>query len=196
MSKLKAEIAKYQLNSRCHIVFFVDKDRSLTRMRMDFRGPVANIPSLKNAKLPGKNFLAPSVIARLKVMDACFATALEMSGFKGLLSFGKKDVALVLVCGKRRVAFDTDNCLATVRDWLEPRTKKVGKAKQRGWGIGLVENDRQIRGLAVYDKDLGIRLEKSVLVVQQFDTGKQSLAQVIDGVFKEIVEEAASCQAN
>lgn len=193
MAKYKDEIAKYQKDSYCRVEFETNA-KGLRRIRVDFCGPVANIPSLKNAKLPGRNFLSPTVRARLKVMDDCYRSALGGALWESGLGFGPADVALVLVCAKRKVSFDTDNCLATVRDWLEPGIKKVGKGKHRGWGVGLIENDRQVRGLAIYDKDLGGKLSKSILVVERLDSPR-SLPAMIESVFREI-EQGELCPAN
>lgn len=160
---------KYLEGAGCGIEVFHD-GKALTRIKIEFTGQAAHIPSLKNSKVIGNYvpFTNPKVMARLKVMDFVYFKALSHLGIRHLPSFGLQPVMMVLVCAKRKVAFDTDNCLTTVRDWLEPRSKLGGRGKHRGWGVGLVENDRQIRGFVFQDKDLGFKLDRSLLVVQRW----------------------------
>lgn len=165
-SAMKLELAKWSVGSQIGVQIHLSDDQP-QRMVIELAGPIANIPSLKNSKLPGKNFLNRSVLARLKVMDACYKLSLQRAKAPANISFGKEPVTVLVVCGRRKVAFDTDNCFATVRDWMEHPIKKVGKGKNRGWGVGLVENDRQIKGMAVYCKDIGLEMSNSLIVIQR-----------------------------
>lgn len=187
MSKLKEYLLKYAPGSGCNIEAYI-KHRRIERVKIELLGPIAHIPSLKNSKLPGKNFINAETLARIKVMDTVFKQTAAKLGLHFRMSFDKEDVALIVVCAKRKVAFDTDNCLATVRDWLEPATKKVGKGRLRGWGIGLIDNDRQVKGLALYDKDLGLTLDKSIIILQRFDRTKDRLAEFVHEAFFDINE--------
>ena len=185
MTKLSDYLSKYMYGSACAVELSI-RHGGLRRVKIEFSGPAANIPSLKNSKIPGKNFVNPSTMARIRLMDYLYENSLKKCQIPAPITFGQLPVALMLICAKRKVHFDTDNCLATVRDWLEPKTKKVGKGKQRGWGIGIVENDRQIRGFAVYDKDLGLDLKKSILIIQPYDGAKERLAEFVQSVFFDI----------
>ena len=195
MSKLKEYLLKYSSGAGCSIEVFV-KEKRLERVKLEFMGPIAHIPSLKNSKVPGTNFINPKTRARLRIMDYVYGETRAKLGLKFPLTFGKEDVSIIVVCASRKVAFDTDNCLATIRDWLEPPLKKVGKGKARGWGVGLVENDRQIKGLAVYDKDIGLKLDKSIVVVQRFDSTKDKLSEFVNHVFFEASEEISKWVVN
>lgn len=188
MSKLKEYLLKYSSGSGCSIELFVKKQK-IERVKLEFSGPIAHIPSLKNSKMPGKNFTNVETMARLKVMDYVYKQSVAKSGIHFPVNFGKDDVALILICAKRKVAFDTDNCLATIRDWLEPPTKKVGKGRTRGWGVGLVDNDRQIKGIAIYDRDIGLTLDKSIVVIQRYDRTKDRMTDFVHDVFFDISED-------
>lgn len=183
VSKLKQEIAKWAQGSEIGIGAQMLEGKA-QRVVIELRGPIANIPSLKNSKLPGKNFLNLSVLSRLKVMDACFKQTIAEMGNPDI-SFGADEVTCLVVCAKRKVSFDTDNVLATVRDWLEYPVKKVGKGRDRGWGIGLVDNDRQIKGLAVYCKDLGVIMEQSLIIIQRYALKKLEFQQFLETYFME-----------
>lgn len=188
MSKLKDLLLKYSSGAGCAVEILL-RSGKVDRLRLELSGPIAHIPSLKNSKMPGKNFTNPDVMARLKVMDYVYKESISKTGVHFPVSFGGEDVALIVVCARRKVAFDTDNCLATVRDWLEPSSKTVGKGRARGWGVGVVNNDRQIKGLALYDKDLGLKLEKSIIVVQRFDKTQDKLTEFVHNVFFDITED-------
>ena len=188
MSKLKEYLLKYSSGAGCSIEVCV-KERRLERVKLELMGPIAHIPSLKNSKVPGANFINPETMARIKVMDYVYKQTAAKLGITFPLTFGREDVSIVVVCAKRKVAFDTDNCLATVRDWLEPASKMVGKGRARGWGVGLVDNDRQIKGLALYDKDIGLKLDKSIVVVQRFDSTRDRLSEFVHSVFFDISED-------
>lgn len=194
MSKLRDALLKYSSGAGCSVEILVrsvpgEGDRKrLERVKLEFSGPIAHIPSLKNSKLPGRNFINPTTAARLKVMDYTYKQSIEKTGLRIPISFGNDDVALVVVCASRKVSFDTDNCLATIRDWLEPPIKKVGKGKGRGWGVGLVNNDRQVKGLALYDKDLGMKLDKSIIILQRYDKTRDKLIDFVHDAFFDISE--------
>ena len=105
--------------------------------------------------------------------------AVQKSGLPALPTFGKEEVIAILICAKRKVRFDTDNCLSTIRDWMEPRLKKGGRGKPRGWGVGLVENDSQIKGFVFQDKDLGFSLDTSLLIVQRWDLCSEKVSRFV-----------------
>lgn len=188
MSKLKDSLLKYSSGAGCSVEILLRGGR-IDRLRLEFTGPIAHIPSLKNSKIPGRNFINPDVMARLKVMDYVYKTSIAKTGVNFPVTFESEDVALIVVCARRKVSFDTDNCLATIRDWLEPPTKTVGKGRARGWGVGLIKNDKQVKGLALYDKDLGLNLDKSIIVIQRFDRTRDRLTEFVHNVFFDITEE-------
>jgi len=113
-------------------------------MHIAFRGPVAATPCFKNNRVKGI-WLPANVTARLKIMDTLFEEWVLTRSNRP--SF--EDEQLFMVCrfaskGTRRgTNFDSDNALSTIKDWLEPNIKN---GRNRGWGVGLTENDRLIRG--------------------------------------------------
>lgn len=163
---------KYSAGSRVEVEPEYD-DRGLARLDIRFFGPLSRIPSLKNSKAPGCNFMANDVRQRLGLMDrGYFQTGMQFT-------FGSAPVAMILVCGHRPNAFDKDNCVNTVQDWLEPRIKVVGKRKKRdrGWGVGVVDNDKQITSFAFYDHQLNQRLDHTSVTVLRWDLIQDSILQ-------------------
>lgn len=138
--------------STCQVVPGFDEAGEMSLLGIEFRGELANLPNLKNRKIPGKVFTNPDVEGKLLAMDQLFCAAAE--GKK--LSFGSQEVFILLICANRPRSFDVDSCMVTVRDWLEPNTKIVGKkVRSRGWGIGVLNDDKQARGIAIKWSDLG-----------------------------------------
>ncbi len=133
----KELIGKYTSQSSCVVRAW---DGGLGGFEITFYGALANVPSLKNKKIPGTNFTNPDVIARIASMDILFKEACPKPPF-----FGKSEVFVVMVCASRARSFDLIGCMETIQDWLEPSSKMVGKkSHKRGWGIGLIDNDSQV----------------------------------------------------
>lgn len=132
----------------------------LSCVRIEFHKETSRIPSLKNSKLPGRNFLNPETLNRLRAMDALYLRSTRVYNDSNL-SFGDQKVMGLLVCNKRPVRFDLDNCVAAVKDWCEPATKRG-----RGWGVGLVDDDSKLNIIAAHAEDLGLTLDHSLLILR------------------------------
>lgn len=145
----------YINGSECLVAPFYSAAKKITKIVIEFRGHLARIPSMKNSKLPGKNFPSADVMARVEGMT--FLYCKECEDLKIRPDFGTEEVFILLLCGDRGRSFDPDNCMTTVKDWLEPSEKQVGKREKRnrGWGIGLIQNDRQASGMALHAKSMG-----------------------------------------
>lgn len=173
----------YLANSQCAITLGT-KAGDLERLQIEFIGQVGDIPSLKNSKMPKTNFMNPQTKLRIGVMDILFAMGAAKLRFKKRITFGSQPVALLVVCKSRSRSFDPDNVLATVKDWLEPRFKQVGRQrKNRGWGVGVVDNDSQITGICIKDSDLGLNLDKTIIVVRRFNANWNKMQDVINEFF-------------
>ena len=133
----------------------------LSSVRIEFQGEIARIPSLKNSKIPGKNFINPDTLHRLKAMDALFWRAYSS---EKRLTFGSDQVVGLLVCSKRATRFDLDNCAASVKDWLEPATKRA-----RGWGVGLIDDDSQLTIFPVHAHQVGKNPSASTLILMRWE---------------------------
>ena len=184
MPKVKTKINDEDLDggpvrSRIDLVCSYNQTGTLSGLRMEIHGKAAQIPSLKNRKRHGGRvpFLDPAIKYRIRVLDYLYKKALEENRIDSL-SWGDTKVALIVICAKRKVAFDADNVLTTVRDWLEPPIKKYGKGKgkSRGWGIGLVDNDKTITGLVFTGADLGLKLDSTLIFMRPW-------AEVQDDIF-------------
>lgn len=121
-------------------------------IEMIVSGPAARIPSLKNSKLPGKNFLPPSTRRRIEALDILFEQSALEIGDK-LKRYGETPVFCRVLLGAGNQA-DEDNAFATIKDWLEPSCK-MNRGKRRGWGVGLVADDKQVFGYAIYKSRFG-----------------------------------------
>jgi hypothetical protein len=158
---MKIELKLGELKKKLTTKERIEKIVSESDMKIDFdedwiwiriSGPAANLPSMKNSKLPGKNFAAPDFLGRVKSLDSLWNSQID---FKAVPRFGLGvRVGLLIISAKRTRSFDPIGCLETVQDWLEPKNKKVGrKGTSRGWGIGLIDNDSQVVGISLrYDE--------------------------------------------
>ncbi len=133
----------------------------LDTIQILFTGSLARIPSLKNSKIPGRNFISNTTQGKLKAMTAFYELRT-----KNKFQFGK-DVMLylqVLLCKGSRL--DEDNGFAAVKDWLEPKTMRN---RFRGWGIGLTENDKFITGEARHGWRIGLELPYTIITIRRYD---------------------------
>lgn len=127
-------------------------------------GEAALIPSLKNSKMPGKNFINPEVTAKLIALTGLLA---PYSDF--IIPYEPRELVwCTVILAQRPTTFDTDNGFAAIKDWLEPTGKK-GK-RDRKWGIGVVDDDRWVRGVCYHCSDFGIRSNCTVIVLQPFNS--------------------------
>lgn len=138
---------------------------------IEFRGALASIPSLKNSrnKFGG---LTMRTKAYLQAMDAGFNDAIQREGFRRPY-FGSEPVFIALgVYGRR----DDDNTSSTVKDWLEPRTKLVGQSvkRERGWGVGLIDNDREARCFPLPASDLALSIKHSRIVIRPWNSIREA----------------------
>ncbi len=158
-----------------------DTNQPVKQVRIEIFGEAAKIPSFKNSKLPGKNFINPSYLARIRALDRLVSeTGIDLAQHRF-----KDKVFVLVINGIRNREFDADNVLATVRDWLEPSTKQVGRIKKnRGWGIGLVGNDSQVIGLSIQCGDLNTESESTtILITEYFDVSlilKQFISECLN----------------
>lgn len=123
---------------------------------IEIHGILAQIPSLKNNRQFGG--IERRTLAALEAMDKLFIDAVTEQGFKhSQLFFGEKMVHITILAGGRKTA-NEDNAMTTIKDWLELRTKVIGRKnkRQRGWGISLIKDDIQARGYALKAQDIGL----------------------------------------
>ncbi len=137
-------------------------------------GRLAEIPSMKRGKLPGKNCLNPTVLAKVRAMDALFAVQAHGRN----LGFGANFVRVVTVCGERSHSFDLPGVEETVLDWLEPPTKPVGKKRAgRGWGCGLIANDSYVAPTTRHAWQLGLSTRCSLILIEPWNRVEQEEVQ-------------------
>lgn len=163
---------RYIAESRMQVSFQSDWTGAAQKVVIRFQGAIARIPSMKNSKIPGLNVPNPDVMAKLAAMDVLFNRAL---GARAFPKFGKQQVHVTLISGKRSRSYDVDNCFTTLKDWLEDPAKRVGKGKARKWGCGLIANDSFVTGCALKADVLGMNSEDSVVFIHR-------LSDVIENV--------------
>ena len=138
---------------------------------IEFRGALAHIPAIKNNRHPSFPGIDRRVLGFLHAMDQMFIKeAVHQKLRLSDLSFGDQMAHVNLVVGGRASA-DEDNAMSTIKDWLEPRTKIVGGKNKhpRGWGIGLVNNDNQLRGYPLKSDDLALNMNYTRIVIRPWD---------------------------
>lgn len=161
-------IANYLSNSCLQLSVEEDWTGSPIKLVIVVSGKLASFPAIKNSKhiLPnGRVVINSDYQARLKALDKLF---FEKS-FQKNCSFGTTPVWCSVVCGKRNVRFDADNCFSSMTDWLEPNFKIVNNKKnQRGWGVGVVEDDSQVSGICIKGVSLGLSTSDSIISVSRW----------------------------
>lgn len=153
---------------------------------IELHGEISRIPAMKNNK-SNKGFIHPDFIARIKAMDLCWQRDIKQN-----LYYGDEKLSGVLFCASRgRRSFDADNCATTVKDWLEPRNKQAGRTKkQRGWGIGIVNNDTNLQLLPIKaDAFCRAEAKASILLICKADLVRESLACYIASHYASTVRE-------
>jgi hypothetical protein len=166
--KGKSKILDIIKNSRISIEVNADK------VLIKITGESANIPSLKNSKLQGKNFTNPDYLKRIKALDFLFNLEAKNKTIPKFLD--NEDVSVIIVNAKRSRSYDPIGCLETVQDWLEPKSKKVGRAKlDRGWGIGLINDDKQAVGISLRSD-----LDYTTILVQPYKHIKNLLDNLVN----------------
>lgn len=138
-----AEWLRYYKSTGTCSVRYTTKGPFLYSVAIKFGGSLAATPSLKNQKVKGTNVLRARPKAQLAAMSYAFNAACPGGGCP------RFDPAQYLVawieCGARRGAFDEDNVATTIKDWLEP---EFIRNKNRGWGVGIVKNDKTVTAIA------------------------------------------------
>ncbi len=178
----KALIAKIVSESRMVVHHHRGADGFLSLLYIELHGAIAAVPPLKNSKIPGKNFPNPDFISKLQAMDALFNNAIEDQLLGGYFGFGTLPVALAFIPGARNRKFDLVNGLETVQDWLEPRTKAVGRNKY-GWGIGVIADDAQIVPVTLHSAQLGAPVPYTRIVVRRWSDVRREAAEFVTGAF-------------
>ncbi len=156
----------YSKDSKCSVRFHSYKNPDY--LHIQFSGPVANIPALKNEKMQGKGFLRPEAKARLAIMSDLFQRACNHK----IPQFDPKlPVFCLILCAYRKNAFDEDNVATSIRDWLEP---KYIRNKNRGWGVGVVPNDRMVKVYAVKKTKESKDFETTEIFIRPYSAVKES----------------------
>jgi hypothetical protein len=150
-------------------------------IKIEISGRAAKIPALKNDKRIVKNGMitGKETKAVLECLDKLYSDGLKRAKVEGSISFGDQEVFVLAVLGNRCNRLDSDNCLATIRDWLEPHIKA---SRNRGWGINLIDNDRQVTGMAIRASTFGIITDKTTIYVTRLVDKESLLSKFVNQV--------------
>jgi len=129
-------------------------------------GELAKIPSLKNAKIPGMNFINPDVTAKLEALTTHWHKECP-----SIINYRTEPIFLIAYLAPRSARFDEDNGIASIKDWLEPKHKKKG----RTWGIGLIEDDTYVNAYGITWQRLGIQCDFTKIIIRPFAQVKDTL---------------------
>lgn len=142
-------------------------------IHIKFKGPIAHIPALKNQKIRFTNVLRPEAKAALDLMTRSFQRSVNFN-----IPQYSNDIKLfcLILCAVRKRNFDEDNVLTTIRDWLEPSWIRK---KNRGWGVGVVKNDKNINAYAVKKTNLNAEPEVTEIYIMPLDSIKESLDELL-----------------
>jgi hypothetical protein len=157
--------------------------QQLSQIWIEFHGALANIPAIKNNRHPRFPGIDKTILCKLKAMDILFVRECQSQGLSShMLNFGSDMVFVTLVTANTKRLSNEDNAMTTVKDWLEPRSKIVGGKKKawRGWGIGLIHDDIQARGIALKSEDLGVHANHSRIVVQRWVNCSERVQQFVE----------------
>lgn len=138
-------------------------------VHIQFKGPIANIPALKNQKVKGTNILRDNAKVIFDLMTRSFQRSVNFN----IPQFDKKTkVFCVIFCAARRNSFDEDNVLTSIKDWLEP---SYIRKKNRGWGVGVVENDSMINAYAIKKQKNAKDCELTEIYLRKYSDIKNDL---------------------
>jgi len=151
----------------------------LQSLVIELDGLLARVPSLKNSKLPGRNFMAPHCSDYLRALDTAYTKAVIEGAFDAEVTFLSEPLFMFVMHGRRPQYFDEDNATSTLKDWLEVTTKQVGKkVRDRGWGAGITENDRLVTAWPIRATDLGMSITKTTMYITLLSDAREMMAEV------------------
>lgn len=127
------------------------------------KGPVANIPALKNQKIQGTSILRPQAKVVFDIMTRVFQKSVN---FEVPRYDAGVEVFCLVMCSYRPNTFDEDNVLTSVKDWLEP---SFIRQKDRGWGVGIVPNDRCVNAYALKKKKTSLACDVTEIYLKRMD---------------------------
>jgi hypothetical protein len=173
----RERIANLITGSEMFATAYWEHDGRLAWVHIELRGKLAAIPSIKNQRFNG----IPNTtnVDKVKALEFLFRHEMEK---QGVAAFGDAPVFVSLLIGKKGRRSDPDNALTTVKDWLEPREKPVGRKKHsRGWGVGVVNNDSQITGFACRAADVGLPDECTTIDIIPVERVREKILTLIAG---------------
>lgn len=183
----RERLARMRGESDIFVSYVRDKaenlEPELTAVTIELHGKLAAVPSLKNSKPMGRNFMSARARDYIETLNSMYWDTRRDEA----LTFGAAPIFAFIVFGKRPQRFDPDNGATTIKDWLEPSTKIVGgKVKRdRGWGSGLVLDDNQVTAFAVRAADLKIETPITTIYLRKLSRVRENIVELFARIIME-----------
>ena len=167
--------------SYCHLVSdgFYAWDGACVPGYFEIRlhGEAAKIPASKNRRIPisgNRSIPNHKTTGHMWALDSLFQAAMLVWKAERVLktpfpAYTALPLFVLVISCKRSAACDMDNILVSVRDWLEPSLKAKGGKNARGWGIGLVDDDKNITGMIVPSKLAGMEVDYTRIIIRPLE---------------------------
>lgn len=170
---------EYVSKSDLAVYYICDgKDRKRWALRLEWRGPLSQIPSLKNSKAVGSNRINDSARAKLEAMDTLWFRTTINSPVRDI--FMEDYVSVILIPGTRLRNTDPLAAMQSIADWLEPASKPVGiKGKPRGWGIGLISDDKYVVPYAPPEGATGLERDFTEVIIRPWASVRENATNLM-----------------
>lgn len=163
MKSVKQERLNILQGSDCSVLWEL-KDNYLRFFQIELSGAIAKIPSLKNQKIPGRNFISNKAQGHLRAMTDLYR--FRTSGAQ--LSFPPETDVYCQVIIAQGSRVDEDNGYAAIKDWLEP-------PENRNWGIGIITDDKFVTGEARHCRRIDENFDRTLITVRLLSEVKKAV---------------------
>lgn len=139
---------------------------------IELHGPIAILPSMKNSN-PKPWVKNPHFEQKVGALQSCLGSAQPHGMFP--------DKVWIMVTLGKGNRIDENAALTFICDWLEPPTKRVGRGRNqqdRGWGAGIISDDKFAKGTAIYAADLGMDDSCTRIIVTPWTEQRANLVHV------------------
>lgn len=139
-------------------------------LHIEIHGDLAVVPKLKQNYRSGKGgrfHVDSKFLEQMAALDRLWKA--EREG-KPAIHYGDTHIHMQIVCSSRERG-DPRNVAETIADWLEGRMKfkRNGEEIDRGWGIGLIDDDKHITCHALYGWQFGLSNDCTIISIRPWE---------------------------
>ena len=167
-------------NSSMSVIASPENATTPESLIIEVTGELANIPKLKQSRKAFGNRVVtdPNFLEKMEALDRLWMIARHG---KPKLNLGKAFLSMAMILTSKAYDSDAISSIETVMDWFESpfKTKRDGKPFNRGWGIGIIDNDRQITPLPLHSGDVGPLSESTTILIRPFSAVREELARLV-----------------